>query len=240
MVSPRSVARHRSVYRAALRLYPRPFREHYGEPMVQVFGDQLRDFGARAWFRMIFDLVRNVPAQRVEAAMSSTSPAARVVALAVIVLGAAVVSIGLGGGFVPVVALAVVALLVTQQRFFASIPRGERAPLRHAVVQAWWAPVAGLLGLVMILAGIGTIFEAHNWGGRIVGSGLLLAFGSAMFFGLMRRPFARQAGNSVILLATIPALPFFWMVLPPLAAILIWIGVLHSGFDEEALAPAAP
>jgi hypothetical protein len=208
--------------------------------MVQLFGDQLRDFGARAWFRMIFDLVRNVPAQRVVAAMISTSPAARVVALAVIVLVAAVASIGLGGGIVPVLALAVVALLVTQQRFFASIPRGERAPLRRAVVQAWWAPVAGLLGLVMILAGIGTIFEAHNWGGRIVGSGLLLAFGSAMFFGLMRRPFARQAGNSVILLATIPALAFFWMVLPPLAAILIWIGVLRSGFDEEALAPAAP
>lgn len=108
-----------------------------------------RPAGPRAWFRTIPDLIRTVPAQRVETAMSSTSPAARVVALGV------------------------VALLATQQRLFASTPRRERAPLLHAVVQAWWAPVAGLLGFVMILAGIGTIFETHNWGGRIICIGVL-------------------------------------------------------------------
>jgi DMSO reductase anchor subunit len=76
-------------------------------------------------------------------------------------------------------------------------------------------------------------------GGRVVGSSVLLAFGSAMFLGLMLRPFDRGVGNALILLATIPALVFFWMIVPPLAAIIIWIGVLSSGFNDRFVAPAA-
>lgn len=238
MASTRAVARHQACYRALLALYPRSFRESYAEPMAQVFGDRLRDVGARAWLRTVPDLVRTVPTERIETAMTHLGSGARVVALAFVVLGAALVAMGRGGGVVPVVALAVVLVLVTQRRLFASIPLGDRAPLRHAVVQTWWAPVAGLLGLLMVLAGVGTIFEAHNWGGRIVGSALLLAFGVAMLFGLMRRPFDRQAGNSLILLATVPPLLFFWMVVPPLAAILVWIGVLSSGFGNRPVASA--
>jgi hypothetical protein len=235
VASPRSLARHRSLYRALLVLYPRSFRRSYAEPMVQLFGDRLRDVGPRAWLRTVPDLVRTIPVERTEAVMSRLrhSPAARVVALAVAVLGAALVSLGKGGGVVVVVALAVVAILVAQRRRFAALPRGDRAPLRHAVVQAWWAPVAGLLGLAMIVAGIGTVFEAHNWGGRIVGSTLLTAFGLAMLFGLVRRPFTRQAGNSLILMATIPALLFFWVIVPPIAAIIVWIGLLKDGFSDQ-------
>jgi hypothetical protein len=235
VASPRSVARHRSLYRALLVLYPRSFRRSYAEPMVQLFGDRLRDVGARAWLRTVPDLVRSVPVERTEAVMSRLrhSPAARVVAVAVAVFGAVIVSLVIGGGVILVVALAVVAILVAQRRRFAALPRGDRAPLRHAVVQAWWAPVAGLLGLVMILAGIATVFEAHNLGGRIVGSSLLTAFGLAMLFGLVRRPFTRQAGNSVILVATIPAILFFWLIVPPIAAIIVWIGVLRDGFSDQ-------
>ncbi len=148
------------------------------------------------------------------------------------------VAFGFGGGAVPIVALAVVAILVSQRRLFAALPRGDRAPLRHAVVQAWWAPVAGLLGVAMVLAGIGTVFEAHNLGGRIVGSTLFMVFGGAMLFGLVRRPFDRLGGNSLILLATIPALLFFWVIVPPLAAIVVWIGVLSSGFNDRPVSPA--
>jgi MFS family permease len=221
-------------------LYPRGFRQRYSAPMVQLFGDRLRDEGARAWVLTLADLVRSVPKERVEAAMTALSPAAKVVVIALVVLGAALGAMGLGGGVTPLIALAVVVLLVTQRRLFASLPLGERARLRHAVIQTWWAPVAGLLGAAMVLAGIGTVFEAHNWGGRIIGSSLLMAFGVAMLFGLMRRPFARQAGNSLILLATVPPLLFFWIIVPPVAAIVVWIGVLSSGFGDDRVAPAVP
>lgn len=240
MTPLRSSARHQALYRALLVLYPRSFRERYAEPMAQLFGDRLRDVGARTWLRTVPDLARTVPTQRIEATMARLGSGARVLALAFIVLGATVVSISFGGGASLVVAFAVVVVIATQRRLFASLPFGDRAPLRHAVVQAWWAPVAGLLGAMMVLFGVGTIFEAHNWGGRIVGSSLLMAFGFAMLFGLMRRPFDRTSGNALILLATIPPLLFFWVIVPPLMAIAVWIGVLRGGFSEHPVAPAAP
>jgi hypothetical protein len=227
-------ARHRALYRALLVLYPRSFRADYADPMAQLFADRVRDVGAKAWLRALPDLVRTVPVERIEAVMSRLGPGARVLALAFAMLGAAVLSFGIGAGAMPIIAVAVVAVLVSQRQLFAALG-GERAPLRHALVQAWWAPIAGLLAAAMILAGIGTIFEAYNLCGRIVSSGLLLAFGGAMLSGLMRRPFARMPGNALILLATLPAIVMFWMVIPPLAAIAIWVGVVASGFEEPAV-----
>jgi hypothetical protein len=205
--------------------------------MSQLFGDRLRDVGGRAWLRTFPDLLRTIPAQRVEAAMSRLGPGARVVGLALVVLAAAVASLGLGGPVTLIVAVAVVAIVATRVRLPAVL--GDRAPLWNAVVQSWWAPIAGLLGLAMFVGGIATIFEAENIGGRIVGSTLLMAFGSAMLFGLMRRPFDRVVGNSLILLATVPALLFFWMIIPPVLAIVIWIGVLSGGFSDRPVVAAA-
>jgi hypothetical protein len=237
--SPGFQRRQCSLYRALLVLYPRSFRRGYREPMVQLFGDRVPDVGAKAWLRTIPDLARTAPKERIEATMAHMGSGTRVVAIALIVLGAVVVSIGAGGGAVPVVALAVIALLVSQRRLVAAVPsRGERAPLRHAVVQTWWAPVAALLGAMELFFGFGTIFEAHNLGGRIIGSSLLMAIGVVMIYGLVRRPFSRQAGNMLILLATIPPLLLFWVIVPPIMAIVVWVGVISSGFSEPSVAPA--
>lgn len=230
---------HEAVYRALLLLYPRSFRDGYAQPMAQLFGDRLRDRGRRAWLEAAPDLFRTVPVQRMEAVMAALSPRARVAALAVIVVGAFLASVGLGGGAAPLLvllgAVAAFATLVRQRRLVTVF--GERAPLWPAVVQAWWAPIAALLGGVMLLGGIGTVFEAHNLGGRIFGSGLLLALGGMMLLGLMRRPFDRVSGNSMILVATIPAFAFFWIIVPAVAGALVWIGVLSAGFNDEP-APA--
>jgi len=44
----------------------------------------------------------------------------------------------------------------------------------------------------------------------------------------------------MILLATIPAFPLFWLVVPAAGALLVWIGVLTAGFGEEpAAAPTS-
>ena len=239
MASRRSCVRHQALYRSLLVLYPRSFRDHYAEPMAQSFGDRFREVGVRAWARTTSDLIRTVPTERIEATMARQGPATRVVMLAFLVLATTVVAIGLGSGASWVLAITVALVVVSQRRMFASLPFGDRAPLRHAVVQTWWAPAAGLLGALMVAFGVGTVFEAHNWGGRIVGSGLLMAFGAAMLLGLMRRPFDRRGGNTLILLATVPPLLFFWVIVPPLLAIIVWIGVLKGGFSEDHAAPVA-
>jgi hypothetical protein len=238
----RPFPRHRAAYRALLALYPRSFRHDYAEPMAQLFGDRLHDRGRRAWLEVAPDLVRTVPVQRMEAVMSRLGSGGRVLALAAVVVGAVLASMGLGGGAAPllvVLGAAGALWVVVRQRRLVTI-FGKRAPLGRAVIQGWWAPVAALLGLVMIVGGIGTFFEAHNLGGRIFGSGLLLALGGMMVLGLMRRPFDRVAGNSMILLATIPAFPFFWLIVPTVAAIAVWVGVLASGFADADVAHALP
>lgn len=232
-LTPRPVGRHDSVYRALLLLYPRSFRRDYGDAMHQLFGDRLRELGSRAWLETVPDLVRSVPHQRMEAVMAALSPGARLGVLAAFVVGAVAASIGLGGGAVPLLVVISVVVIVARHRAVTSAPFGERAPLWPAVIQAWWAPLAALLGVAMLVMGVGTIFEAHNLGGRIVGSGFLLLLGTTMLLGLMRRPFDRTAGNSMILVATTPAFAFFWIVVPAVLALLVWIGVLSGGFSDE-------
>ncbi len=239
--------RHVAAYRALLRLYPRSFRAGYAEPMAQLFADRVRDEGARAWLSTVPDLVRTVPLERIEAVMSKLSGRWGVIGMAAFALSVIVLVTGVGrrsGGLAVVVfVLAMVFIVVLgarQLRVLTSLPLGSRAPLRYALTQAWWAPVATLLGVATFVSGIGTVFEANNLGGRIVGSSALMAFGAMILFGLRRRPFARQAGNAAILLGTLPALALFWMIVPPALALIVWVGVISSGFEEEPAATAVP
>lgn len=241
------MGRHVRVYRGLLRLYPRSFRAEYGAPMAQLFADRLRDDGPRAWLSAVPDLARTVPLQRIEAVMSKLSGRWSVLAVVAFVLSAMVVVTGVGprSGVVGIAAFALAVgslgfLGARQVRVLGSLPVGSRAPLRHATVQAWWAPVAALLGVVTFLSGVGTVFEAHNLGGRIVGSSVLMAFGALTLYGLRRRPFARQAGNTAILLGTLPALTFFWIIVPTALALIVWVGVIAGGFADEDVSTIGP
>ena len=57
-------SRHERVYRRLLRLYPATFRDRFGDEMVQLFGDQVRDANSRGsgwgraeiWLRTVWDL----------------------------------------------------------------------------------------------------------------------------------------------------------------------------------------
>ena len=48
---------HQRIYRSLLRLYPADYRQTYGDQMVQLFGDQLREDGGRAWLTAPVDVI---------------------------------------------------------------------------------------------------------------------------------------------------------------------------------------
>ena len=64
------------VYKALLLLYPRPFRQNYGEDMALLFAEQLRDENRwRVCSRAATDLALTVPTRYLEVIMkTSTSP----------------------------------------------------------------------------------------------------------------------------------------------------------------------
>jgi hypothetical protein len=65
------VSRHVRVYRRLVRLFPTRFREEYGDEMVRLFADQLRDARASGtsravvglWARSAMDLLMTAPGQ---------------------------------------------------------------------------------------------------------------------------------------------------------------------------------
>ena len=160
----------------------------------------------------------------------------RYTTLALLVAGGAAVATGVGRLPTLAVFVAFVVVLLVHNRRSLGAVAGTTAPLRSAVVQAWWAPIAAVLGVATVLAGIGTVFEAHNLGGRIVGSSVLVLFGASTLWGLVRRPRHRQAGDALLLVGTLPALTFFWLVVPTVAALAVWVGVLTA---RPTGAPAA-
>ena len=65
------MAGHADIYRALVRLYPKEFRRHYGNDLLQNFVDLLgRDGAARTWPRVMVDLVLTVPRYRLETVMN--------------------------------------------------------------------------------------------------------------------------------------------------------------------------
>lgn len=148
--------------------------------------------------------------------------------IAALALGGAAAAVGIGRLVtIAVVAVAAVALAVQHRRGLGAVA-GATAPVRQSLTQAWWAPVAALLGLATVAGGVGTVFEAHNLGGRIVGSSVLLAFGGCTLWGLLRRPRHRQAGDALVLVGTVPAFSLFWLVVPTVAALVVWVGILTA------------
>jgi hypothetical protein len=69
-----------ATYRALQRLYPRGFRQEYGDDMAALFGEQLRDEPAwRVCGRALVDLAVTVPTRHVEVHMSRNRTPALVI-----------------------------------------------------------------------------------------------------------------------------------------------------------------
>lgn len=89
-MAPQRLQRHRRIYRAMLALQPRAFRREYGELMLQLFTDQMRDAPSpmRVWRATAKDLAISVSYERTEESMKGYLMA---------LLGAAVATAGLVG-----------------------------------------------------------------------------------------------------------------------------------------------
>jgi len=160
-------------YRVLLHLYPRRFRREYGEDMVQLLEDQLRDEGAgRVVARAALDLLLTVPTRHLEAYMKRSSTTAVVVALAALGTVLAVVGgvIGIVAGVTAIVIAALTwrrsqpVLATTDTRWWKLLGGGAILLVAEIIVTtitgelpdgAWYvAMVVGLTSIVLMAAGL--------------------------------------------------------------------------------------
>ena len=70
-----STRRSINLYRLLSSLYPKAFRDAYGDDLVATFTEQLRDERATGvWLSTLRDLVVTIPSQHMEARMSVPAP----------------------------------------------------------------------------------------------------------------------------------------------------------------------
>lgn len=146
-------------YRAALLLYPRRFRRSYGTQMVQLFRDQRRERGWRAWLTAARDLLVTLPIQYTEAFMNLSSQGKLVAAAAATTL-AIVVFTAIGGGFAALILMLLLAWILT------SLLK-ERGAVASSGL--WWKLTLSGAGLFAILFAVFAPPWPQSWRDAVPG-----------------------------------------------------------------------
>lgn len=186
-----------TTYGVLLRLYPRAFREEYGEDMTQLLRDQLRDESAtRVWARTVLDVALTCPTIRLEAHMSHALSARVVYGSATVACLVVAAVVGSSAG-VSIIGLAGVLIFGTLT--FISWRRARTlGPSAHAVAHWWKYLAAGVTGLAGVV-GWGTSVEELPDGawfafmGCLVFSVVLIAVG--LVLGITNLLSGRRAGT---------------------------------------------
>ena len=136
-------------YRVVQHLYPRRFRAEYGDDMVALLREQLRDEPAwRVCARAVIDLAVSIPVLHVEAHMSRSRTPMFVLVAALITAAAAFMFVeGLLGLVIAFLGTALAILIWRRER-----PARER----RRVVAKWWMFLGGGAGLLVVVISAAT------------------------------------------------------------------------------------
>jgi hypothetical protein len=133
------MGRHADVYRGLVRLYPRAFRDDYGDDLVQSFADLLTHHGAaRTWRRTAIDLAVTVPRYRLETVMNPRHAETTLYIVTAVVVVAAAVSIltALFPGGIALLVVAAVLTVVSASRLARSTRPPDARRRRHLLIAA--------------------------------------------------------------------------------------------------------
>lgn len=170
------------VYRSLVRLYPRSFRGHHGDDLVEHFADLVIDRGTRAaWSRTALDLLVTVPRYRLESIMNERHSATTLNITIGLLVGGGVVS--MLTGIYPGLVLVVVALAIAfAQR--STLARAIRTP--DSASRRRRLRIAGALTFVFVVSYVTySLLIGDHWTAReslLAGVGTLAMVGAIVFF----------------------------------------------------------
>ena len=183
-------------YRALLFLYPARFRREFGAQMVQLFRDQSRERGARAWLPVTRDLVVTLPMQYKEAFVN-LNPQGKLLAAAIATTAGIVVIAVIGGAFAALLLMLLLAWILM------SLLK-ERGAI--ASPGLWWKLAASGAGLFALLFAVFAPPWPQSWREAVPGEvawsvgffGFVLAIVlivTGMLTGLVQRVSRRHAAG---------------------------------------------
>ncbi len=159
---------HERIYRGLVVLYPKRFRAHYRDDLIQSFTDLVgRDGRARAWTRTTVDLAVTVPRYRLETIMNTNQSTATLIVIVIALAVAGVMSIVTGVGPGVIFLLVAVGVAVSQRTQLArSIrtpgPGLRRRRLRTAAILAVTCVVTTTLMFLELMN------DEHWHGGKLM------------------------------------------------------------------------
>jgi hypothetical protein len=106
--------------------------------------------------------------------------------------------------------------------------RARGRPVLRNLARTWWLVLAGLVGIVEVAFGIGIPLTEGASFDTVGGGALVATAGMLVLGGIAQRRRSRVAGDIMIAVGALPTVPFFWMILPPLAGLTV---IVASAFD---------
>ena len=112
--------------------------------------------------------------------------------------------------------------------------------MSRAMKQAWWAPWAGLLVLAQLV--MVPAMGASSEDGEAKAAGVVISLVGAVVLavGLWKRPYARTAGNALVVVGALFAAFWFWTLVLPVVAALVILGVVSSEVRDPMAAANVP
>ena len=106
----------------------------------------------------------------------------------------------------------------------------------RTLARNWWLVLAALVGLFEVLFGVAMPFEEGGNPGSIAGGALIAGGGLLMLGGIaVRRRRSRIAGDMMIAVGPLPIVAFFWLILPPLAGIIVIVAAAFDAAEARSL-----
>jgi hypothetical protein len=205
--------------------------------MVQIFHDRLKERGApTTWFLIASDLFRSVPTQIMEASLMSHKWMGAFAFLSAVAL---IVAMAIGAG-PPLLLMVGVLLMVGLLGGLAS--RRDDRPTEYLYggttpkLWTWWTILAAVLGAVYVVMATGQLI-ADPKGTNVGALGIMMGFAALIALGLRLRSRSKVSGNWMIVFATIPALTFFWIIVPAVVGLAIIAGAV---MEISRAAPSTP
>ena len=224
-----------AVYRRLLLLYPASFRARFGEELMQFVRDEATH-GRHVSPRMCADLFRSALVERTkDRAMRMKLAVGLFAVVGIFCVGALVV------GLTPRIAVVFAFLALVTGGAIAAVlsvvgSRGAGAEHVYATKRfRWWWIVAGAIGLFELFITAGQLIDDPKKE-NVFALGVGLAFAGLIFGGM--RIANRRAGNWMIATGALPMLPIFWLIGPPIAAIVVIVMALADNIRMTVARPA--